>query len=355
MPGAERDETVIMLKKKLRLLTWQAQLATSASSEQSSAALAAENADLREDLDLKREQLDVTRMQVKALQMQKADNRLLLEQLEREQSARESAERRLQRSSEALASLQDAQAGLAARLGLAELQLQAEQASCGSLVHKLQQTQADLEASRSHNEAEAQRLHGKHAAELERIKSEHEAEMVQQRSVSQQLQDMERAAQERAAILAASLEELQITAAASAESRADLADDKERLERRLEDEQANCEALSDSLGRAQQNERTLRADLGVLKATLEETSERCAALDRQLKELGQRYGEALHEIERLSSSATALAGDLLVTQQQHEQTQVLMALEVQCTSSHDTPLANSPEAQSFVLLWHDLL
>ena len=317
-----------MLKKKLRLVTWQAQLAASASSEQSLAALAAENATLREDLNLKREQLDVTRLQVKALQMRKADNRLLLEQLEREQSARESAECRLQRSSEALASQQDAQAGLAARLGLAELQLQGEQASCRSLVNKLQQTQADLEASRSHNEAEAQRLHSKHAAELERIQSEHEAEMVQHHGVSQQLEDTQSAAQERAAMLAASLKELQGTAAASAESRADLADDKERLERRLEDEQANCEALSDSLGRAQQNERTLRADLGVLKVTLEETSERCAALDRQLKELRQRYGEALREIERLGSSASALAGDLLESQQHHEQMQALVALEV---------------------------
>ena len=295
----------------------------------------AELASLHEEMELKSEQLETLRQQLEIAQSQTQDCRDLLQRLEAEQAARQHLE------------------------GLLQQAEQQQQDDSGSSLHQPEAGGAldSMEEGRLRLEAELMELRSQHAHVC--------AELDRQHATSQGIADDLQRAQQVASALTSQVEELQTTAAASAESRADLVDQqqhlaarveelqgskaasaesrtdleeqRQRLTAQLENEQAASQNLADSLLQRQQQVKVLEAQIGdleaalaastednaglsgelrQLQATLADSSESRADLSDQLQRLQAGQDEASRALQHWRASAECLAGDLLDSQAQ---------------------------------------
>ena len=299
----------------------------------STSATDAELASLHEDVELKSEQLETLRQQLEIARSQAQDCRALLQRLEAEQAARQHLE------------------------GLLQQAEQQQQDDSGSSLQQLEAGGAldDVEEGRMQLEAELAELRSQHAhiraeLDIQRATSQGVADELQraQQAVSaltSQAEELQAtvaaSAESRADLvdqqqrLAAQVEELQAALAASAEGRADLEEQRQRLTAQLENEQAASRHLADALLQRQQQVQALEAQLGDLEADLAASTEDKAGLSSELRQLQailaassesradlidqlQRlqaaHNEAGHELQHWRASAERLAGDLLDSQ-----------------------------------------
>ena len=249
----------------------------------SASATAAELASLHEDVELKSEQLIALRQQLEIAHSQALDCRALLQRLEAEQTARLHLEgllqqARQQQQNNSSSSLQQREAGgpLDGMKG-GRIQLEAEL--------------AELRSQHAHVCAELDRHHATSqgvAGDLQRAQQAVSA-------LTSQLEELQAtaaaSAESRADLvdqqqrLAAHVAELQGALAASAKSRADLEEQRQRLTAQLENEQAASQNLADALLQRQEQVKALDAQLGDLEGALTASAEVKADLSGELQQL----------------------------------------------------------------------
>ena len=222
----------------------------------------AELASLHEDIELKSEQLETLRQQLEIAQSQAQDCRALVQRLEAEQAARQHLE------------------------GLLQQAKQQQQAISGSSL-PLPDTVGALdgvEEGRSQHEAELAELRSQHAHVC--------AELDRQHATSQGGADDLQCAQQAVSALTRQVEELQVTVAASAESRADLVDQQQQLAAHVEELQAALAATAESC------------------ADLEEQRQRLTAQVENEQAASRHLADALLQRQQEVKSAEARLGDL---------------------------------------------